>query len=244
VLLIVANRLGVRRPVVYGVLGLLLWLAVLQSGVHATVAGILLAITIPARVRLDSADFAARARRIVEHLGRRDASDEPTPIHEHHDALWDLETITERAQAPMLRFEHALQPWVAFVIVPIFALANAGVVLAGDAGALLADPIVLGVAIGLVAGKQVGITAASLLVVRSGLASLPAGVTMKHLYGAAWLGGIGFTMSLFISDLAFGGGPLLALAKVGILAASIVAGVGGYLVLRFVTRGTDQASAA
>ncbi len=235
-LLIAANVLGVRRPVVYGVLGLALWFAILQSGVHATLAGVLLAMTIPARTRLDSTDFAARARRIVDHLVRREGSDAPTTIEEHHDALWDLETITERAQAPMLRFEHALQPWVAFVIVPIFALANAGVVLDGGFGAMLGDPVVLGVVIGLIVGKQVGITAATLLVLRAGLASLPAGVTMKHIYGAAWLGGIGFTMSLFISDLAFGGGPVLALAKIGILVASAVAGVGGYLILRIATQ--------
>ena len=234
--LVAANVLGVRRPVVYGALGLALWFAILQSGVHATVAGVLLALTIPARIRLDSADFAARARRIVDHLIRREDSDEPTTIEEHHDALWELETITERAQAPMLRFEHALQPWVAFVIVPIFALANAGVPLGGDVGGLLTDPVVLGVALGLIVGKQVGITTATLLVVRAGLAPLPSGVTMKHIYGAAWLGGIGFTMSLFISDLAFGDGSVLALAKIGILIASVVAGVGGYLILRIATR--------
>ena len=97
---------------------------------------------------------------------------------------------------------------------------------------MLREPVVLGIAIGLVIGKQIGITAATALVVRSGVASLPSGVRMRHVYGAAWLGGIGFTMSLFISDLAFGGGPLLAPAKIGILLASIAAGVGGYLILR------------
>lgn len=236
-----ANLLGVRRPVVYGVLGLALWLAVLQSGVHATIAGVLLAMTIPARTKIDSADFAARARQLVDHLVRRENSDEPPTMEEHHDALWDLETITERAQAPMLRFEHALQPWVAFIIVPIFALANAGVALGGDVGGMLTEPVVLGVAIGLVVGKQIGITTATVLVVRAGLASLPSGVTMRHIYGAAWLGGIGFTMSLFISELAFGGGAALGFAKVGILVASVVAGVGGYSFLRFTTRPAPEA---
>ncbi len=238
--LVAANRLGVRRPVVYVVVGLFLWLAILQSGVHATVAGVLLAMTIPARTRLDSAGFAARAGRIVEHLVRREDRDEPATIEAHHDALWELETITERAQAPMLRFEHGLHPWVAFVIVPIFALANAGVALGEDLGALITDPVVLGVVIGLVVGKQIGITAAALLVVRTGVASLPPGVTRTHIYGVAWLGGIGFTMSLFISDLAFDGGPILTAAKVGILAASLIAGVGGYLILRFASRNAEQ----
>ena len=234
-LLVAANRLGIRRPVVYALLGIALWLAILQSGVHATIAGVLLALTIPARTRLDSEAFAIRARRIVDHLVRREGSAEAPTIDEHHDALWELETITERAQSPMLRFEHALQPWVAFVIVPIFALANAGVALGGDVGAMLSDPLVLGIAIGLVLGKQIGITAAAVLVIRTGFASLPSGVGLRHIYGAAWLGGIGFTMSLFISDLAFDGGPLLALAKVGILIGSVVAGLGGYLILRSAT---------
>ncbi len=230
--LVAANLLGVRRPVVYAVLGVALWCAILQSGVHATVAGVLLAFTIPARTRLDSADFAIRARRVVDGFTGREDTDEPTTIEEHHAALWELETITERAQAPMLRFEHALQPWAAFVIIPIFALANAGVSLGGDVPAMLADPVVLGIAVGLIVGKQVGIIAATLLIVRVGLASLPSGVTMRHIYGAAWLGGIGFTMSLFISDLAYGSGSLLALAKIGILLASVVAGVVGYLIVR------------
>lgn len=232
-ILVAANVLGVRRPVVYGLLGVALWLAILQSGVHATIAGVLLALMIPARTRLDSDAFAIRARRIVDHLVRHEGSDDPPTIEKRHDALWELETITERAQSPMLRFEHALQPWVAFVIVPIFALANAGVALGGDVGAMLRDPVVLGIAIGLVLGKQLGITAAAVLVVRMGVATLPPGVGLRHIYGAAWLGGIGFTMSLFISDLAFGGTPLLGLAKIGVLAASVAAGMGGYLILRF-----------
>jgi NhaA family Na+:H+ antiporter len=239
--LLAANRLGVRHLVVYALLGVGLWLAILQSGVHATVAGVLLALTIPARTRLDASSFADHAHRLVDHTVRGD-DQEPVSIEEHHDALWELETITERAQAPMLRFEHALQPWVAFVIVPLFALANAGVVLGGDLAAVVTDPVVIGVALGLVLGKQLGITAASWLIVRSGFASLPAGVTLRHIYGAAWLGGIGFTMSLFISDLAFGEGDLLAPAKIGILAASVVAGVGGFLVLRSIPDRSEPAS--
>ena len=242
--LVVANRLGVRRPVVYALLGVALWLAILQSGVHATVAGVLLALTIPARTKVDAPDFAEHAHRLVDHTVRGE-HEEPVNIEEHHDALWELETLTERAQAPMLRFEHALQPWVAFVIVPLFALANAGVALSGNLASVVTDPVVLGVALGLVIGKQIGITSATWLMVRSGLASLPSGVTMRHVYGAAWLGGIGFTMSLFISNLAFGEGPLLALAKIGILAASVVAGFGGFLVLRSVgDRSHDAASSS
>jgi NhaA family Na+:H+ antiporter len=227
VALVVANRLGVRRPLVYAVLGVGLWVAILQSGIHATIAGVLLAMTIPARTRIDRTAFVEGARRLVADLSdRHDAPSE----EEHHATLWDLEDLTEHAQAPMLRIEHALLPWVAFLIVPLFALANAGVAIGGDLGGALTNPIALGIIVGLVVGKQIGITLGAWLVVRAGLASLPDGVSWRHVYGGAWLGGIGFTMSLFVADLAFGESPL-ALAKIGILAASVIAGVGGYLVL-------------
>jgi NhaA family Na+:H+ antiporter len=232
VALVVANRLGARRPVVYGVLGVALWLAVYQSGVHATVAGVLLALTIPARTRLDDEAFVGRARVALDDFEEAARQGGHASVDEHHAALWELEDATEKAQAPMLRIEHALQSWVAFLIVPLFALANAGVSVRGDLVDMLLEPVTLGVLVGLVVGKQVGITLAAYAVVRLGLASLPDGVGWRHIYGVAWLGGIGFTMSLFIAGLAFGEGPMLAFAKVGILAASVVAGLGGYLVLR------------
>ena len=233
--LILANRLGVRRPTVYLVLGIALWAAVFQSGVHSTVAGVLLALTIPARTRIDSDAFVARARSIVDDFEGRTVGGQDARTENHHAALWELEDATESAQAPMLRIEHTLYPWVSFLIVPLFALANAGVAIGRDFGALLADPIAVGVVTGLVVGKQVGITALAYLVVRLGLASLPSGVTWRHIYGAAWLAGIGFTMSLFIGGLAYGEGPMLDVAKLGILGASLIAGFGGYLVLRRAT---------
>ncbi|MBA3235587.1 MAG: Na+/H+ antiporter NhaA [Chloroflexi bacterium] len=229
VALVIANRLGVRRPLVYAILGLALWVAVLQSGIHATIAGILLAMAIPARVRIDPVDFLARARGLIDDVAGRGGDNADGA---HHAALWELEDLTEHAQAPMLRLEHALHPWVAFLIVPLFALANAGVSIGRDVGSTLSQPVVVGVFMGLVVGKQVGITLGAWLVVRAGFASLPKGVSWLHIYGAAWLGGIGFTMSLFVADLAYGESPTLALAKVGILAASVVAGVGGYVILR------------
>ena len=235
IVLILANLLGVRRPLVYGLLGIALWMAVFQSGIHATVAGVLLALTIPARTRLDSDAFVERARDIVDDFEGRTVDGEDASTDEHHAALWELEDATEKAQAPMLRIEHTLQPWTAFLIVPLFALANAGVAIRGELTSIVVEPVFVGVFLGLVIGKQVGISLAAYAVVRLGFASLPDGVRWRHIYGAAWLGGIGFTMSLFIAGLAFGSGPYLDFAKVGILAASIVAGIGGYLVLR---RGT------
>jgi NhaA family Na+:H+ antiporter len=236
--LLVANRIGVRRPLVYALLGLALWLAVYAAGVHATVAGVLLALTIPATTRIDSDSYVEHARDLIADFEGRTVDGEDASTEEHHAALWELEDATERAQAPMLRIEHALHPWVSFLIVPLFALANAGVRLDIDIGLTLQQPITLGVILGLLIGKQAGITLGAALAVRLKLASLPEGVSWKQIYGAAWLGGIGFTMSLFIAALAYGEGAAeLDLAKVGILAASLVGGAGGFLVLRMADRG-------
>ncbi|MEZ4572797.1 MAG: Na+/H+ antiporter NhaA [Thermomicrobiales bacterium] len=132
----------------------------------------------------------------------------------------------------MIRMEEALDPWVAYLIVPLFALANAGVQIDSGVGEIVTSTLGLGVILGLVAGKQIGIMAAAFLVTRLGLAELPERVTWRHIYGMAWLGGIGFTVSLFITDLAFDSSDNLTMAKIGILTASVIAACGGYLVLR------------
>jgi NhaA family Na+:H+ antiporter len=243
-LLVTANLLGVRHPVVYFGLGIVLWLFVLTSGVHATIAGVLLAATIPARVSIDAPAFVARARRILDRFEQTVVREPATKVEDDHEDLWELESVTVRAQAPMLRLEHTLHPWVAFLIVPLFALANAGVTITPEVVGIPPDPIILGVFLGLVLGKQIGITTATWLVVRSGRAVLPAGATWRHIYGVAWLGGIGFTMALFIAELGLETPAQLAMAKVGVLLASIVAGGGGYLLLRFwASRGQRAAEA-
>jgi NhaA family Na+:H+ antiporter len=242
--LVGASSVGVRSPLVYALVGIAVWAAFLQSGVHATIAGVLLAATIPAWVRLDVSSFVDRARTSLDHLAEaagRGGSVLTDHVQQH--ALADLETACERAQAPMLRLEHALHPWVSFLVMPLFALANAGVPLGGAVGAL-GHPVALGAAAGLVVGKQVGITLCAWLAVRAGLASLPAGVPWRHVYGAAWLGGIGFTMSLFVAGLAFGDGELLLAAKIGILGASAAAGVTGYLLIRTAPRARGAAGQA
>jgi NhaA family Na+:H+ antiporter len=230
-----ANAAGVRRPAAYAVIGVLLWAAVIGSGIHATVAGVLLAMTIPVRTRIEGSEFLGRANRS---LGEFAAQQEPSsPILANPgqlSALFELEQLTERAQSPLARLEHGLHGVVAFGIMPLFALANAGVTLdTGELGALLSNPVALGVILGLVAGKPLGITLVAWLAVRTGLAALPGQVTWRALHAVAWLGGIGFTMALFIAGLAFPGRPeLLGSAKVGILIASFVAGGGGWLLLR------------
>ena len=239
-LLFAANRGGARSPIIYALGGLVAWGAFLESGVHATIAGVLVAMTVPAWVRLDAPALLARVRDATDSLEEaqaRGGSVLTDQLQRH--ALLDLESACERAQAPMQRLEHALHPWVSFVVMPVFALANAGIALDSGAVTALGHPVALGVMAGLVAGKPLGITLSAWLAVRAGVAALPEGVTWRHVHGAAWLGGIGFTMSLFVAGLAFGDGNLLSVAKVGVLAASSVAGVVGFIMLRTAARGVQ-----
>jgi NhaA family Na+:H+ antiporter len=234
--LIVANRIGLRQPFVYGVLGIVLWAQVFESGVHATVAGILLALTIPAGTKVDPAAFVAKGRHILERFDDAGPDQENVLANSARlEALAELDEIVEKAGAPLHRLEHALHPWVAYAIVPVFALANAGVRISGEVGDIVTDRITLGVVLGLVLGKAIGIGLAAWLAVRFGMTDLPDGVTWPQIVGVGVLGGIGFTMSLFVADLAFGAPDEtshLAAAKLGILAASIIAGSGGWIVLR------------
>jgi NhaA family Na+:H+ antiporter len=236
ILLVGANWFGIRRPLAYAVLGVALWVAVIGSGIHATVAGVLLAMTIPARGRVSRHEFVRRARSAMNELtefGDRDA-------HGRQEKLAEIRSAARDAQAPMIAIEHGLSRWVAFLIVPLFALANAGVAINIDMATLASDTLVVGIVLGLIVGKLLGITGAAFLAVRSGLAELPPGVTWAQLAGAALLCGIGFTMSLFVAELAYGGSDTLDRAKLGILVASILAGTTGYLALRLVSRRKAQ----
>lgn len=227
-----ANRLGVRSPLAYFLIGLGVWAAFLASGVHATIAGVLTAMTIPARSILEEEKFVAAGRDFLDAVGDGDSVPEQQAA-----AVRALEISCEHVQTPLLRLEHALHPWVAFVIMPIFALANAGIPLGADFVASLATPVTLGVVFGLIVGKQMGVTLFTWLAVRSGLAALPPSMNWRSVYGLAWLAGIGFTMSMFIAGLAFGSADTLIEAKAGILTASLIAGVAGYLLLK---RGLPQ----
>jgi NhaA family Na+:H+ antiporter len=229
VVLLVLNRLGVRWLAPYLIVGLALWFFVHESGIHATIAGILLAFTIPARTRINAPDFSARARRLVDEFDRTETGDLLVLTSKgQQEAVFGLERTITLATAPLLRLERALHGLSAFAVMPLFAFANAGVALPG----LSVDQVTIAVVLGLAVGKPLGITAASLAAVRLRLAALPAGVNWTALHGCGWFGGIGFTMSLFIATLAFEGTSFLDSAKVGILGASALAGVVGSLVVR------------
>lgn len=231
-LLMAANLLGVRRPAIYALIGIPLWIAMLNSGIHATIAGVLTALAIPATRRIDTRRFLQGSRSVLDQLDQAENSADPSAISEaQQSALMTLKEGSEKVQSPLSRIEHGLHPWVAFAIMPIFALANAGVTFQGRIESL-ANPISLGVILGLIVGKPVGIVLFSFAAVVLRIAVLPQSVSRIQLLGAGILGGIGFTMSLFITNLAFDDPLHLAAAKVGILAGSLSAGIIGWVLLR------------
>lgn len=235
------NRARVYSPLPYALLGIGLWLAFLKSGVHPTIAGVLLALTIPTRSPANTRGLLAQAAAVLDEFEL--PPEWQSRLNSRRQAIVQtLEEITNRMQSPARRLEHELLPWSTYLILPLFALANAGVELSSDAAANLLRPVSLGIILGLVLGKPAGITFFSWVAVRLGLAQLPAGVSWPQLFSASWLAGIGFTMSLFIANAAFNNPELLAVAKLAIFVASILAGVIGWGLLRWTSPGFDQAS--
>ncbi|MFN8533176.1 MAG: Na+/H+ antiporter NhaA [Dehalococcoidia bacterium] len=233
-LVLLAVRVGMRSVFLYLLLSALLWAAVLNSGVHATVAGVLLAMVVPASRTIGPDRFAELVGRLIDRLEQ--PAGEPAEM-----TLGRVGELVTQTEAPLERWERVLHPWVSYLIVPLFALANAGVALSGEA--IGASPVAVGVAAGLLLGKPVGIVLASVVVVRLRLAVLPAGVRWSQIGGVGLLAGIGFTVALFIAELAFDSPALVEQAKVGILTASVAAGLIGYLALRLSSRPPDSRSA-
>ncbi|MGE0601438.1 MAG: Na+/H+ antiporter NhaA [Dehalococcoidia bacterium] len=223
------GRMGVRSVDVYVVFGILFWLAVFESGIHATIAGVLLAMMTPSRPYLREGSFSTNADlllteyRIAHHQGDHDRAER---------LLSEFESLARDMESPLDRLEHTLHPWVAFLIVPIFALANSGVALSSD---LIHDAatgtVSAGVFFGLVVGKPLGIMLACFIAVKLKIAELPSNTGYQHMVGIGLLGGVGFTVSLFITGLAFDSPTLIDEGKIGILAASFTAGLLGFIYL-------------
>ncbi len=230
---VAAQRVGIEAFNVYVVLGALLWVAVLKSGIHATIAGVVLAMLTPANPLHSSSVADERIAALLVRFDEAEKAGQPTDVY-----LRAMERVARDASSPLDRLESAIHPWASFVIIPIFALANAGLPLSGDTiKDAFTSSVSLGIGAGLIVGKFTGITLATWLVVRSGLAEKPAGVNWRQIAGAAMLGGIGFTVSLFVTGLAFTEHPEIEPeAKIGILFASAIAGILGYTWLRIVCR--------
>ncbi len=230
-----ANRLGVRSALTYFLIGIVMWFFMLKSGVHATVAGVLGALAIPVRSRIDPERYLECVRDFLRRFDQPHIEPQVILNSEQQAAVEAIERASLMVQSPLQRLEHRLHYPVAFAIMPIFALANAGVPLGGEGGVEWTSRVLWGVVLGLLIGKPVGITLFSWLAVRSGTAQLPHGIGWTHLWGVGFLAGIGFTMALFIGQLAFAG-DALNLAKLGILIGSAIAGGIGFTLLRFWTK--------
>lgn len=228
------NKMGVRSILFYAVLGIGgVWTAFLLSGVHATIASVLAAFMIPADVKIKESVLIARIKKHLNRFKKIDPNDNiPTLTNKQLHILERVNIDTEQAIPPLQRLEHAMYPFVTFVIIPIFALANAGVsVLDIEMEQLFSTNVALGVALGLLVGKVVGVVGFTWLCAKLKIAPFPNGMTMRNLLGLGLLASIGFTMSLFITELAFVHPEYKVQAKVGIFAASIIGGVLGYYVL-------------
>jgi NhaA family Na+:H+ antiporter len=209
------------QPLAFAVLGLVMWYFMLKSGVHATIAGVLMALAVPLRHQVSPESLQHELRSITS---------QGAGFEQAEMLIGRLEAVLARAHSPLHRMEHALAPYVAFVVMPLFALFNAGIAIRGS-GAGLIGAVSLGAFAGLLLGKPLGVTGFVFLAVRSGLTRLPAGASWAAMLGIGLLAGIGFTMSLFIASLAFADPALLSQAKIGVLAASLVAALAGLAVL-------------
>ena len=237
-MMVALNRFGIHMILPYFIIGLFMWFFMLESGVHATIAGVIAAMTIPSKPKLTPIDFTMHTKNLLDEYDNYPVTTDHV-MHEKQKAL--LLNIKDRIDAvgtPAARLEHDLHLPVALIIIPLFALANAGISIDfSSIGATIMQPVSLGIIAGLIVGKVLGIAGVAWIAVKLGIAKLPEGSSMSQVFGVAFLGGIGFTMSIFVADLAFlGNDALIFQAKVGILAASLFAGLFGYVWLRYIAK--------
>ncbi|QWX84885.1 Na+/H+ antiporter NhaA [Cellulophaga sp. HaHaR_3_176] len=219
--------------------GIIIWLLFLKSGVHPTVAGILLALSVPIRQKIDTSTFIFQLENIYKNI--KDASILKKPIlsKEQIQAMDDLEDWSGKFQSPLQHLEHNLHGWVAYFIIPIFALANAGVIIDSSVG--IEIPLIINIILCLVLGKGLGIPAVIFLAKKLNLIQIPADVSTRHILGVSFIAGIGFTMAIFIASLAFVSTPeYISSAKIGILLGSLISAIIGYLILRFGSNKTES----
>ncbi len=238
-LLIIFNRIGIRRISPYAIVAVFLWYFLLKSGIHATIAGVLGAFTVPAIPKYDPQRFSRQVKNLINRFDKSYESGKNIMNNvEMRSVVQTLENGILRVEAPLQRLEHAWHLPVAFLVVPIFALFNAGIPLQLDSlGATLSNPVTLGIGVGLIGGKFIGITLSSWLAIKLGIAQLPPEIRFTQIAGVSLLAGIGFTMAIFIAELGFASQPeYLLMAKTGILVASLLAGISGYIWLRLVAR--------
>jgi len=237
-MLVLFNRFGIHMILPYFIVGLLMWFFMLESGVHATIAGVIAAMAIPSKPKKTRTDFSKESKKLLEEYESYPLDDDGEMSEKQKAVLLKLQDNIDKIGTPASRLEHDLHLPVSLIVIPLFALANAGIAIDFSAlGETIMTSVSMGIIVGLIAGKVLGIFGVAWLAIKLGIATLPKDSTMNQIFGVAFLGGIGFTMSIFVADLAFIKNPeLIFQAKVGILAASLFAGLFGYIWLRFVAK--------
>ena len=234
IIMVLFNRFGIHAILPYFIVGLFMWFFMLESGVHATIAGVIAAMAIPSRPKIAPISFTNKTRNLLDEYDNYPIATDHI-MHENQKALLlTLKDNIDSISSPSSRLEHDLHLPVSLLIIPLFALANAGISIDfSSIGKIVLEPVSLGIIFGLVLGKVIGIAGVAWLAIKSGIAKLPENSSMSQIFGVAFLGGIGFTMSIFVADLAFvGNQSLIFQAKIGILCASIFSGLFGYFWLR------------
>jgi NhaA family Na+:H+ antiporter len=233
----IGNRIGIRSAIFYGILGTFgVWLAFLTSGVHATIAAVLCAFTIPVDVKITEKDYLQRMQELLKDFDNCTPSSVTTITEDQQNILAKITSYTNAATTPLQKLVHSLHPTVAFIIMPIFALANAGVTFSGDLSTSLHSPVTLGVFLGLLVGKVVGVFGTVFIFTKLKIVDMPTNSTHIQILGVSFLAGIGFTMSLFVTTLAFTETHYQTESKIGIFSASLIAGIIGYTILRLTSK--------
>lgn len=236
-ILIFGNIIGVRNTLFYGIIGICgLWLAFLMSGIHATIAAVLAAFTIPVNPKITEKQFLTKLDSLYNLFKKAEPNDNPTVTSEQLHILEEIRGYSKKALTPLQRLEHRMHPLVAFIIMPIFALCNAGVEINSSIFDNGMSRVTLGIIFGLIFGKLIGIIGCTWLFTKLKWASLPDGLNFKHIIGVGFLASIGFTMSLFITELAFTDVQLITEAKFGVLIASFFASIVGFMVMKMASK--------
>jgi len=236
--MIAFNRFGIHAILPYFIVGLIMWFFMLESGVHATIAGVIAAMTIPSRPKMAPKNFTSHTKNLLEEYDNYPVKPDHTIDENQKAILLNIKDTIDSVGSPSARLEHDLHLPVALIIIPLFALANAGIAIDfSSIGETIITPVSLGIIAGLILGKILGIFGVAYLAIKLKIAKLPEGSSMNQIFGVAALGGIGFTMSIFVADLAFiGNDTLIFQAKIGILTASLLAGLFGFIWLRYIAK--------
>ena len=234
-MMLVFNRFGIHTILPYFIVGIFMWFFMLESGVHATIAGVIAALAIPSKPKLAPIAFSSEVEKLVQEFDKYPISENHILDEKQKTILQNIKDKIDSISTPSARLEHDLHLPVALVIIPLFALANAGISIDFSSIAeTVLTPVSIGIILGLIGGKVLGIFGVAYLAIKLKIASIPQGSSISQIFGVSLLGGIGFTMSIFVADLAFlGNEELIFQAKIGILVASFLAGLSGYFWLRF-----------